>query len=71
MTKPTCSTCAAYHRIDDTCHQNPPQVSIVLVPDLATESFKPSTFCAFPTTNKNEWCRQHEETSRILTPTNH
>lgn len=68
-TKPTCSSCRSYHSIDDTCHFSPPQTSIVMVPSPEMTSFSPQTFCAFPTTQKHEWCSQWGEKSRIITPT--
>lgn len=67
MEKPTCNSCASFHKIDDTCHFNPPTAAILMVMAEDQKSFSPQTFCAFPTTHKHNWCRQHEEASRVLT----
>lgn len=68
MTKnPTCGSCAAYQNLDETCHQDPPTVTILMVMAEDQKSFSPQTFCAFPSTTKSQWCRQHIEASRVLT----
>lgn len=66
MKRPTCSTCVSFFGVDDTCHLNPPSVSIILAPTFTEgapepSNFAPQTFCAFPSTHKHEWCSKHQE----------
>ena len=60
MRNPThvCSQCLHHDSDTSTCHRQPPQASIIMVPirDLRGDGFAPQNFTTWPVVNDDHWC---------------